>query len=189
MPQVRAALFAAITWETAHFIQELFVNNAAALPAGVTLREADERDIPAMIEVVNAAFKAEAFFVNRPRTHPVQLAEHFRFGRFLLAHHSAELIASVYYELRGERGYIGMLAVRPTEQGRGLGKAMMQAVENTLREAGCRIAELSVVSVRTALPPIYRRLGYHETGFAEVPEELLQKLTMPVQLIRMEKSL
>jgi hypothetical protein len=66
---------------------------------------------------------------------------------------------------------------------------MMQAVENTLREAGCRIAELSVVSVRTALPPIYRRLGYHETGFAEVPEELLQKLTMPVQLIRMEKSL
>jgi ribosomal protein S18 acetylase RimI-like enzyme len=161
----------------------------SALPAGVTLREADERDIPAMMEVVNAAFEAEAFFVNQPRTHPAQLAEHFRLGHFLLAHHAAELIASVYYELRGPRGYIGMLAVRPTDQHRGLGRVLMQAAENSLRDAGCRIAELSVVSVRTALPPIYRKLGYQETGFAEVPEELQEKLTMPVELIRMEKAL
>jgi len=168
------------------------VNDPAAkpaLPRGITLREATEHDIPAMMEVVNAAFEAEAFFVNRPRTHPAQLAEHFRLGRFLLAQEGAELLASVYYELRGERGYIGMLAVRPGRQGHGLGRAMMQAAENTLRDAGCRIAELSVVSVRTALPPVYRKLGYQETGFAEVPEELLQKLIMPVKLIKMEKPL
>ena len=47
-----------------------------ALPAGVTLREATEQDIAAMMEVVNPAFEEEAFFVNRPRTHPAQLAEH-----------------------------------------------------------------------------------------------------------------
>ncbi len=81
-----------------------------------------------------------------------------------------------------------MLAVRPTEQQRGLGRVMMQAAENSLRQAGCRIAELSVVSVRTALPPIYRKLGYQETGFASVPEELQEKLTMPVELIKMEKA-
>jgi hypothetical protein len=45
------------------------------------------------------------------------------------------------------------------------------------------------VNVRTALPPVYRKLGYVESGFAEVPEELLEKLTMPVKLIRMEKAL
>lgn len=159
------------------------------LPAGITLREATERDIPAMMEVVNAAFEEEAFFVNRPRTHPAQLAEHFRLGRFLLAHEGSELVASVYYELRGERGYIGMLAVRPDLQRRGLGRAMMQAAEDVLRGAGCRIAELSVVNVRTALTGVYRRLGYRETGSAEVPDELLQKLTMPVKLIKMEKPL
>jgi len=160
-----------------------------ALPAGITIRKADERDIPAIMCVVNVAFEEEAFFVNRPRTHPAQLAEHLRFGHFLLAHQDAELIASVYYELRGDRGYIGMLAVRPTEQRRGLGTAMMQAAEYTLREAGCSVVELSVVSLRTALPPIYRKLGYRETGFAEVPEELREKLTMPVRLIKMQKTL
>jgi ribosomal protein S18 acetylase RimI-like enzyme len=142
-----------------------------------------------MMEVVNAAFEAESFFVNRPRTYPAQLAEHFRSGRFLLAHQGASLVASVYYELQGQRGYIGMLAVRPGHQRCGLGRAMMRAVEQLLCASGCSIAEISVVSVRTALPPIYRRMGYLEVGTEEPHEDLRRKLTMPVQLIKMEKQL
>jgi len=159
------------------------------LPAGVTLREADERDIAGMMEVVNAAFEEEAFFVNRPRTYPAQLAEHLRSGHFLLAHRGAQLLASVYYEVRGERGYIGMLAVRPGQQRSGLGRAMMQAAERILRDSGCSIAEIAVVSVRTALPILYRKLGYAEAGVEEPHEDLRKKLTMPVQLIKMEKPL
>jgi len=159
------------------------------LPAGVTHRQATASDIPEIVEVVNAAFEEEAFFVNRPRTHPAQLAEHLRSGHFLLSYHGERLLASVYCEVRGERGYIGMLAVRPEHQGTGLGRAMMQTAESFLRESGCRIAELSVVSVRTALLPLYRKLGYREAGVEEPPEELRQKLTMPVQLIKMEKPL
>ncbi len=160
-----------------------------ALPAGVSLRAATTADIPAMIEVVNLAFEEEAFFVNRPRTHAAQLEEHFQSGGFLLAECDGRLAASVYYELRGRLGYIGMLAVDPQWQRRGLGRAMMQAAEAILRKAGCLTAELSVVNVRTALPDIYRKLGYRLTGSTEPPEELRQKLTMPVQLLRMEKNL
>lgn len=160
-----------------------------ALPAGVTLREANASDIPEMIEVVNAAFEEEAFFVNAPRTHAEQLDEHFRNGHFLLAHQGSQLIASVYYEVRGACGYLGMLAVRPDQQRTGLGRTMIQAVEGILRASGCKVAELSVVSVRTNLLPIYGKLGYIEAGSVEVPEELRQKLTMPVELIRLEKAL
>jgi ribosomal protein S18 acetylase RimI-like enzyme len=160
-----------------------------ALPDGVTLGQATAADIPEIMEVVNAAFEEEAFFVNRPRTHPAQLAEHLQSGHFLLAHQGAQLLASVYCELRGQRGYIGMLAVNPEHQGTGLGRAMMQAAESFLRTSGCSVAELSVVSVRTALLPLYRKLGYVETGVAEPPEELRVKLTMPVQLIKMEKPI
>jgi ribosomal protein S18 acetylase RimI-like enzyme len=142
-----------------------------------------------MVEMVNAAFEEEAFFVNRPRTHPAQLAEHFRSGRFLLAHQGALLLASVYYHLHGERGYIGMLAVRPGHQRSGLGRAMMHAVEGILRDSGCRIAELSVVNLRTKLLRAYVKLGYREAGLVETPDELRQKLTMPVQLVKMEKQL
>jgi ribosomal protein S18 acetylase RimI-like enzyme len=162
----------------------------ATLPDGVTLREATAGDIAEMMEVVNAAFEVESFFVDRPRTHAAQLAAQLRCGHFLLAHQGGQLLASVYYELRGEqRGYIGMLAVRPWHQRSGLGRAMMQAVEQLLRGAGCSIAEISVVNLRTALPPLYRKLGYAEAGVAEPPEELRQKLTVPVHLIRMEKQL
>jgi GNAT superfamily N-acetyltransferase len=160
-----------------------------ALPSGVTLREAVAGDIPEMSEVVNASFEVEAFFVNAPRTHAQQLAEHFRSGHFLLAHQGARLIASVYYEVRGERGYLGMLAVRPDQQRTGLGRAMIQSVEEILRASGCKIAELSVVSVRTNLLQLYGKLGYCEDGTVEVPDDLQQKLTMPVQLIRLKKPL
>jgi hypothetical protein len=66
---------------------------------------------------------------------------------------------------------------------------MMQAVEEILRGLGCSVAEISVVSLRTELPPIYRKLGYVEAGVEEPHEELRKKLTMPVQLIKMEKQL
>jgi hypothetical protein len=66
---------------------------------------------------------------------------------------------------------------------------MMQAAEGILRSSGCRVAEIAVVSVRTALPPIYRRFGYLEAGVEEPHEDLRKKLTMPVQLIKMEKQL
>ncbi len=158
-------------------------------PAELSFREATVKDIPEMMEVVNTAFQEEAFFVNRPRTYRAQLEEHFRSGHFLLAHRGTQLLASVYYEIRGARGYIGMLAVRPGHQREGLGRAMMQAVEEILRGRGCCFAEISVVSVRTALPSIYRRLGYAEVGVEEPHEDLRKKLTMPVQLIKMEKEL
>ncbi len=159
------------------------------LPAGVTLREATASDIPQMIDMVNAAFEEEAFLVNAPRTHAAQLAEHFRSGHFLLAHRGAQLIASVYYEVRGDRGYIGMLAVSPDHQRTGLGRAMMRTAEGVLRAAGCSFAELTVIDLRTKLLQAYLRLGYREAGKVDVPEELRRKLTVPVELIKLEKPL
>jgi ribosomal protein S18 acetylase RimI-like enzyme len=174
------------------FFSGVILNHSAsnpALSAGITIREAEEHDVSEMVETVNAAFEEEAFFVNRPRTSAGQLVEQFRNGHFLLAHQGTQLVASVYCQVRGESGFIGMLAVRPGQQRRGLGRAIMLAAEDVLRRAGCRAAELTVVDVRIGIPGIYRKLGYHETGTEEPYEELRQKLTMPVKLIRMEKAL
>jgi ribosomal protein S18 acetylase RimI-like enzyme len=159
------------------------------LPAGITFREATEADAEEMIPHINAAFEVESFFVNRPRTHPGEMASRFRSGRFLLAMEAGRIVASLHYELRGERGHIGMLAVAPEWQHRGLGAAMMRAAEETLRARGCRIAELTVVSLRTSLFDFYRKQGYTEAGTAEIPGELRRKLTTPIELIRMEKAL
>jgi ribosomal protein S18 acetylase RimI-like enzyme len=89
-------------------------------------------------------------------------------GNILLAEESdGHLLASVYVERRGDRGYLGMLAVDPTRQGEGLGRRLVQAAEDRFREQGCEGVDITVLSLRPELRPIYRRFGYVETGTEE----------------------
>jgi len=69
-------------------------------------------------------------------------------------------------EVRGERGYLGMLAVDPARQGSGIASLLVRAAEDHLRRQGCRSVEISVLSLRPELLPLYRRFGFVETGTA-----------------------
>ena len=77
------------------------------------------------------------------------------------------LQGAVYTELRGTRGYMGMLAVDPARQGSGLARKLVKAVEDRFREQGCEGVDITVLSLRPELPPIYRRFGYVTTGTEE----------------------
>jgi ribosomal protein S18 acetylase RimI-like enzyme len=105
----------------------------------------------------------------------------------LLAEDSATLAGCVYLELRGDRGYLGLLGVDPSLQGTGLGRKLMDAAENYFREKGCVAVDLRVISPRTPLPAFYRLLGYSETGTAPFPPEVKTKL--PCHYIFMSKPL
>jgi hypothetical protein len=64
------------------------------------------------------------------------------------------------------------------------------AAEDFARQQGCQWMDLRVVSPRAEqLLPIYRRLGYVETGTQEYPAELVEKMTIPGHFILMEKQL
>ncbi|MGC1373264.1 MAG: GNAT family N-acetyltransferase [Candidatus Sulfotelmatobacter sp.] len=131
------------------------------------IRSAVTGDIPAMVPVINAAFGIEGFLEGE-RTNSAQLAEMMKKGIFLLGHnHSGKVIASVHVEIRGRRGYFGMLAVDPASQGTGIGRAMVQAAEGYSSKQGCTDMDLTVLSLRPELPPLYRKLGYVETGIEE----------------------
>jgi len=61
-----------------------------------------------------------------------------RKGDFLVAENPAgQVVATVYVEVRGERGYFGMLAIDPRQQGTGLGQRMVEAAENHCRQHRC----------------------------------------------------
>jgi predicted N-acetyltransferase YhbS len=136
-------------------------------------RFADEKDIPALESMINAAFAIERF-MEGTRTDAARLAADLRKGRILVAEQQpVTLVACLYMEPRGERGYLGMLAVAPTHQRQGLAHRLTQEAENRLRSLGCRAADISVLSQRTELPPIYRRWGFQQTGsepFAQARE-------------------
>ena len=133
----------------------------------VRFRMATAADAPRLIELINSAFAVETF-LDGTRTDAERLAEAMEKGSILTAEDGdGRLVASVYMAQRGERGYLGMLAVDPARQGQGLGKQMLEAAEEFLRAQGFEGVDITVLSLRPELPPLYRKLGYVETSTEE----------------------
>jgi len=134
---------------------------------GMRVRVASEADTAAIASITNAAFAIETF-IEGMRTDARRVAEMMRLGEFLVAfERHATLVASVYVEARGARGYFGMLAVDPMYQGKGFGAGMVRAAEDYCRERSCKAMDITVLSLRPELLPFYHRLGYEESGQEE----------------------
>ncbi len=153
-----------------------------------TIRMATDEDVPAIARLVNEAFLAEDFIVG-DRTNAEQLRELMRKGTFFLLEEAGALIASIYTEVRGERGYFGMLAVEPSRQGTGCGRRMIEEVERRSKIAGCRMMDLKVLSPRTNLLPIYQKLGYEISGREEFHNTRPLKGVTECYCILMSKAL
>ena len=135
------------------------------------VRAAVPEDGPRLIPLINSAFSVETF-LQGPRTDEARLAAAMEKGTILVGEVVGEdsgrrLLASIYTELRGTHGYAGMLAVDPQHQKSGLGWRMMEAAEDHFRAHGCDRVEITVLSLRPELLPIYRRFGFVETGTEE----------------------
>jgi N-acetylglutamate synthase-like GNAT family acetyltransferase len=144
-------------------------------------------DAKNIARLVNTAFRPERFFTDSDRTDPEKVRALMLKGKFLLAEESGALAGCVYIELRGERGYFGLLAVDPALQRSGLGSRLVAAAEDECRSSGCRFMDLTIVNLRTELPPFYRRLGYLENGTLPFPSD--QHPNQPCHLVKMSKPL
>jgi ribosomal protein S18 acetylase RimI-like enzyme len=63
--------------------------------------------------------------------------------------------------------YLGSLSIDPRQQNRGLGRKLLAAAEDWVRERGGREIRMTVVNVRDTLLGWYTRRGYALTGEAE----------------------
>ena len=130
----------------------------------MNIRSATAADIPAIISLVNSAFAIETF-LEGTRTDEQRISEMADIGEFLVGEDdTGRIVASVYVELRGDRGYMGMLAVDPSFQRGGLGREMSLAAEEHFRHHRCHYLDIVVLSLRPDLPPLYRKLGFTEVG-------------------------
>ncbi len=80
---------------------------------------------------------------------------------FLVAEQDGRIAGTVMGGYEGHRGWINYLAVAPNSQRRGVGRALMQAVETQLAALGCPKINLQVRSGNTAVIQFYGHLGYH----------------------------
>src|SRR5579863_2566836 len=150
-------------------------------------RMAEPEDAEDIARLVNAAFRPERFFIDADRTNPEKVRAHLQKGKFLLVEQAGTLAGCVYVELRGERGYFGLLAVDPEVQRSGLGTRMVAAAEEYCRDAGCQFMDLTIVNLRKELPGFYNRLGYTESGTLPFPSD--QQANQPCHLVKMSKPL
>ena len=154
----------------------------------VRVRLAEPSDATQIMAIINSAFHiAEKFFIDEDRVTFAEVERLFTTGTFLLAEVDRVLRGCVYVELRGERSYLGLLSVDPSQQQAGLGSVLLTAAENHCRELGSRFMDIYIVNLRTELPPFYERRGYVETGTLPWPADI--KTTEPCHFITMAKAL
>ena len=151
------------------------------------IRAATRDDAASVAALVTLAYRVEAFFVDGDRTNPNEVTRRLERGDFLMLEDDGVLIGCVYVEVRGERGYFGMLSIDPLRQRQGLGAVLVDAAEKWCSQNGCRVVEIEVVNLRTELPPFYRRLGYVDEGTRPVPDP--ERCKLPCHFVVMTKDL
>jgi GNAT superfamily N-acetyltransferase len=151
------------------------------------IRVATAADIPTLERLINAAFIVERFFKVGDRITAEGIRAEQAKGTFLLLERDGDPIGTVYVELRGDRGYIGMVSVDPERQGSGYGRALMAAAEDYCRRHGARHADLRIVNLREELSPFYRHLGYVDSGTEPFSEPA--QATQPCHFLLMTKPL
>jgi len=150
-------------------------------------RIATAGDAETLTALINAAFVVEQFFIYGDRVNVQMVREFLTKGTFLIGDDASGVVGCVYTELRGNRGYLGLLSVDPARQKGGFGRLLVEAAEAYCRERGCIAMDLRVVNLRQELPAFYRRLGYVDNGTEEFPAGELTKL--PCHFLKMTKSL
>lgn len=151
-----------------------------------TLREARPGDAARLTALINDAFIVERSFKNGNRTTQEDVEEHLGRGCFLVLGEPPTIDACVYVDLRPEGGYFGMLAVDPAQQGKGLGRQLIDAAEQWCRDREASQVEIMVADARPELRLFYSKLGYEERHMSPF---INAELTKPVQFVHLVKPL
>ena len=149
-------------------------------PEPLAVRVANASDAAALCALVNSAYRGdssrrgwttEADLLGGQRTDVAALQAFIRDGTtegthvMLLHEDAAGPACCVQLERRGEETYLGMLTVRPMDQGSGRGRGLLEAAEQHAREVwGTRAVSMTVIEQRDELIAWYERRGYQRTG-------------------------
>jgi ribosomal protein S18 acetylase RimI-like enzyme len=79
---------------------------------------------------------------------------------FLVGVEEGQVVGYIMAGYEGHRGWLNYLAVDPSRQRRGLGRALVAEAERLLRASGCPKISLQVRAANEGVVAFYRRLGY-----------------------------
>ena len=124
------------------------------------IRDVVDGDIPEVIALWNAAG------VSRPWNDPVRdiaFARRDEHSTLLVGVESGRIVASAMVGEDGHRGWVYYVAIAPERQRGGLGRTMMQAAEDWLKQRGVWKVQLLVRADNAQATNFYDGLGYRDT--------------------------
>ena len=83
---------------------------------------------------------------------------------FLVIEEREKIIGTVMGGYDGHRGIINYLGVHPSFRGQGLGKMLLQAVEQKLKDLGCPQVNLLIWSNNSEVLTFYKKTQYSEAN-------------------------
>jgi ribosomal protein S18 acetylase RimI-like enzyme len=146
------------------------------------LEQATEADYPAIINLVNAAYRGngaveswniEAGIIEGTRLTDSLLREDLAakpHAHFLVTRDpkTGSIIGTVWLEhVDNDAWYLGLFTIDPALQKQHLGRALLNAAEEFAKSHGARSMRMGVLGVRDTLIAWYERRGYDRTGETE----------------------
>ena len=141
-----------------------------------TFRIATINDVTAVVKLVESAYRGEASregwtteadLLDGQRTdvdEVARLIEH-KSSCIILCEKNNELIACVHLLNKRKYAYLGMFAVSPQEQGKGVGRLVLaEAEKRVFNQWHCPVLRMVVISLRNDLIAWYQRRGYKARG-------------------------
>jgi ribosomal protein S18 acetylase RimI-like enzyme len=166
------------------------------------IREATIRDSKILDRLVNGAYRGEASkkgwtteadLLDGVRTTEASLLKMLTdpAATILVAEEKEDISGCVYLQKDAGTLYLGMLTVKPEQQGRGLGALLMKAAEEKAANLGCSKIRMTVITARDTLIAYYQRKGFYDTGerqpFPDDPAFGLPR--RPLEFMVMEKAI
>lgn len=92
---------------------------------------------------------------------------------FLVGLLDGKVMATAMAGFDGHRGWVNYLAVAESYRRRGLGRALMERVEELLKDIGCPKLNIQVRSTNAAVLAFYERLGYTQDQTISLGKRLI----------------
>ena len=91
---------------------------------------------------------------------------------FLVGVTEKGIVASVMGGYEGHRGWINYLAVKPSEQRKGYGQYIMQAIEALIKQKSCPKINLQVRTTNESVIAFYTAIGYGDDNVVSLGKRL-----------------
>jgi len=162
----------------------------------MSIQIADITDVPALVALMDNAYRGENskqgwtsegdLFVGNKRTdeETVKRLMQEPDAVFLKYVDDGAIVGCVLLHKKKQRLYLGMFAVSPETQGKGIGKKILNAADEYAKERSCASIYMTVITIRQDLIAWYERHGYKKTDRV-LPFPVDERFGVPTQRLQM----